>query len=598
MKILTGVLTAVCLIVISVFIGASIKAPNEFMAQEDLSSKQQEIFVGMLVQDYNQMLPLFLRSIENQDYDKSLLSLQFNFCSDTDAFAASEALVSDWIAKNGDKYNKVILTDNTAQFSKAVSEAEKRIFFGQIKESYLKSTQDGNYGHCLILSSEYLIEPKTLRTLIQKDKPIISPLLRPVPHAHDPYRNFFADVTKAGYFQLHPDYLPIANREKLGTFKLPCVHGVYLIQADVLNKLSFIDDFSGWEFITFSNNARKNGVDQYLCNEREFGFLLHFAGEEDKEKRMEFTLIGSEKEVTPKLLTSIFSSYYAQDPSIKSHVENFNFDDYGIFRVQNRDLFYVDEVNDFIKNHVIKRGASWEEYIHDQFKKYVKPGSVALDIGGHIGTHTLNLSRLVGESGQVYVFEPQAKMFCELAINMHLNGCKNIRYFHNALGAEEKLIKMHIPKEAWTVTYGPSLINEGHGTVSLDLDSPGDSTKMIRLDDLHIDNISVIKMDVEGFEMEVIRGGKETILRNKPVLIVEIFTDEKTAERIKEISDMGYVSTFIGLDNYLFLPSERVKSATISGPLNSEESAKAKEQIKEAALNQGAFKKNHVGNLA
>lgn len=576
MKILTGVLTTASLMAIGIFIGASIKAPtdktpSELTAKEDPTTEQEEIFVGMIVRDYNQTLPLFLRSIENQDYDKSLLSLQFNFCSDQDAFAASKTLVSDWAAKNGDKYSKITLTDNTTQFTTAANEAERRVLYGQIKENYLKSTLEGDFSHCFILSSEYFIEPKTLKTLIQKDKPIISPLLRAVPQAHDPYRNFFADVTETGYFQLHPDYYPIANREKLGTFKLPCVQGVYLIQANALDKLSFTDHFEGWEFITFSNNARENGVDQYLCNEREFGFLLHFDGEDNKEKRMKFTLAGSEKEVTPALLNSIFSPYYAQDPSIQSHVENFNFDDYGIFRVQNRDLYYVDEVNDYIKNHVIKRGDSWEEYIHDQFKAYVKPGSVALDIGGHIGTHTLNLSRLVGENGQVYVFEPQAKMFCELTINMHLNECKNIKYFHNALGSEEKLIKMHIPKEAWTASYGPSLINEGHGTVSLDLDVPGDTTKMIRLDDLHLDNISMIKMDVEGFEMEVIHGGKETILRNKPVLIVEIFTDEKTAGRIKEIADMGYVPTFIGLDNYLFVPNEIAQQATKSEPLNSQE---------------------------
>lgn len=566
MKILTGVLTAAFIVVIGVFVGKSISAPNELTAQEDSSLKQNEIFVGMIVRDYNQTLPLFLRSIENQDYDKSLLTLQFNFCSDKDAFEASKAIVSDWADKNGEKYRKVILVDNTTQFNTAVNEGERRILYGQIKDGYLKSPPEGNYGHYLILSSEYFIEPKTLKTLIQKDKPVIAPLMRAAPQPHDPYRNFFADVTETGYFQLHPDYFPIAAREKLGTFKLPCVQGVYLIQANAVDKLSFTDHFEGWEFVTFSNNARKNGVDQYLCNEREFGFLLHFSGEEEKEKRMEFTLAGADKEVTPAFLDSIFSSYYTQDPAIKSHVENFNFDDYGIFRVHNRDLYYVDEVNDYIKNHVIKRGDSWEEYIHDQFKIYVKPGSVALDIGGHIGTHTLNLSRLVGENGQVYVFEPQAKMFCELAINMHLNDRKNIKYFHNALGAEEKLIKMHIPKEAWTASYGPSLINEGHGTVTLDLDAPGDSTKMIRLDDLGIDNISMIKMDVEGFEMEVIRGGKETILRNKPVLIVEIFTDEKTAGRIKEIADLGYVSTFIGLDNYLFVPNEMVPSAKSLSP--------------------------------
>lgn len=555
MKVLIKILTTILLIVVGIFLGNYFMVSTQPMAIADSSSPTQEIFVGALVHDYNQTLPLFLRSIENQDFNKALLTLQFNFCSDSDSYERSKAIVSDWIGKNGHQYKKVSMVDNTVEYNNAESIVDQRFLFGQIKESYLKEALNGNYGHCLILSSENFIEPKTLKTLLQKDKPVIAPLLRPVPQAHDPYRNFFPDVTETGYYKDHPDYYPIANREKLGTFKMPCVHGVYLIKANALDKLSFIDNFSTWEFITFSNNARENEVDQYLCNEREFGFVIH-ALEEGDENRRAFTLAGSELEVTPAVLESIFSPYYANDPDLKNYIENFNFDDYTIFRVQNRDLFYVDGVNDYIKNHVIKRGDSWEEYIHDQFKKYVKPGSVALDIGGHIGTHTLNLSRLVGGSGQVYVFEPQPKMFCELAINMHLNGCQNIKYFHNALGAEEKWIKMHIPPEVWMATYSPTMINEGHGTVTLDSEASGEPAKMIRLDDLHIDNISLIKMDVEGFEMEVIRGGKETILRNKPVMIIEIFKDDNTLHRIKEISSMGYTSRFIGLDNYLFVPTE------------------------------------------
>lgn len=560
MKILTKVLTAAFLIMIGAFLWGYLKNPSKLTAEADSSSTDKEIFVGALIRDYNQTLPLFLRTIENQDYNKKSITLQFNFCSDNEAFTTSKDIVSNWVAKHGNQYKKITLADNTSQFNDAATESARRLLYGQIKESYLKNAMSGDFSHCMILSSENFIEPRTLKTLMGKDKPIIAPLLRAVPQAHDPYRNFFVDVTDTGYFKLHPDYFPIANREILGTFKLPCVQGVYLIQANVLDKLSFINDFTEWEFITFSNNARKNDVDQYLTNEREFGFLLHFADEENVEKRKEFKLAGSELEVTPELLKSILSTHYENDPSIKAYVDNFNFEDYAIYRVQNRDLFYVDEVNDYIKNHVIKLGASWEEYIHDQFKMYVRPGSVALDIGGHIGTHTLNLSRLVGDNGQVYVFEPQSKMFCELSINMYLNGCKNIKSFHNALGAEEKWIKMHIPPEEWTTKFGSTIINEGHGTVSLDSNVSGDAAKMICLDDLHIDNISLIKMDVEGFEMEVIRGGKETILRNKPVLIVEIFKDHQLIDRIKEIKSLGYNAAPIGVDNYLFVPIEAVSS--------------------------------------
>lgn len=557
MKSLSKVLVGLLVVIASVAIAKSISSSSELQARETTPA-QGEIYIGALVRDYDRTLPLFLRSIEKQDYNKALLTLRFTICSDDESYKTSQALISNWIAKNGARYKSVSLTENRARYNEAMNEKDRRIAYGQIEEDFLKNSASGDYSHCLILSSENFIAPKTLSSLVQKDKPIIAPLLRPTPQAHDPYRNFFPDVTEKGYFKLNAEYEPIATRSKMGSFKVPCVIGVYLIKADVLHKLSFVDNFSDWEFITFSNNARQADVDQYICNDKEYGFTLHFPGDDEKENRKRFDLAGVDAEVTPKMLKTIFSPYYAEDPSLKAIVENFNFDDYALFRVNNRDLYYVDDVNDYIKMRVIKCCATWEEYIHDLFKKYVKPGSVALDIGGHIGTHTLNLSRLVGDTGTVYVFEPQHKMFCELAINMHLNERKNIKYFHNALGAEEKWIKMHIPEEQWTLRFGPTCINEGHGTVTLDLESSGDPTKMIRLDDLGIDGISLIKMDVEGFEMEVIKGGKDTILRNKPVMIVEIFTDDKTAERLKEIESLGYTTRYIGVDNYLFLPKEPI----------------------------------------
>ena len=187
---------------------------------------------------------------------------------------------------------------------------------------------------------------------------------------------------------------------------------------------------------------------------------------------------------------------------------------------------------------------------------YVKPGSTVLDIGGHIGTHTLNLSKIVGENGKVHVFEPQTKLFCELAINMHLNQCKNVVLHHNALGNEEKWIEIYIPKENWTESYG-GVLNEGHGTVSdSSKNSTGDKAKMIKLDDLKLENISFIKMDVEGFEMEVIRGGKETIKRNKPVMIIEIFQNDKKLAKIKEIESLGYIHVPFRSDDYFFFPLE------------------------------------------
>ena len=245
------------------------------------------------------------------------------------------------------------------------------------------------------------------------------------------------------------------------------------------------------------------------------------------------------------MIQNLFAPYCLEDPYLQKHIDNFCFDNYALYPVENRDIFYVDEIFDLIKTHYIKKGLVWENNIHQLLKLYAKPGTVAIDIGGHMGIYTLNLSRLVGESGTVHVFEPQVKMFTELLINMSLNKCNNIIFHRRALGDEEKWVEMFSPLQG----------NEGMAYVKDIQDSSStEKVRMQRLDDFHLDKVSFMKIDVEGYEMEVIKGGKETIMRNKPVMIIEIWQGPENHERIKEIEKLGYVSAHLEGDDYLFLP--------------------------------------------
>ena len=144
-------------------------------------------------------------------------------------------------------------------------------------------------------------------------------------------------------------------------------------------------------------------------------------------------------------------------------------------------------------------------------KKYVRSGSIVLDIGAHIGTHSLTLANAVGKGGKCYAFEPNKKIFWELCFNIARNKVKNILPLRLALGKEISTIE--------TVT--PLSINEG-GTFIIHRENLEKASVQLRLDDLELNNISLIKIDVENMEADVIEGGIETILRNRPILIVEI----------------------------------------------------------------------------
>jgi len=249
------------------------------------------------------------------------------------------------------------------------------------------------------------------------------------------------------------------------------------------------------------------------------------------------------------------------------------FSGYRVCNTPNNARFYVESSgNDIVKNHV-RSGAEWERELREVITKYAKQGSVALDIGAHIGIHSVTMSRVVGEKGSVYAFEPQPRTYKELRINMALNECKNVFALKLALGNERGTIGLGQPIPG----------NEGGRYISRK--NPIEYVKIAKLDDFELDNVSFIKIDVESFEEETLLGAAETIRRNKPVMYIEIHSahsdtrpaDEKEnrdaeAERIKNwIVGMGYMLVPYPQSNYLALPIGK-KSAEVESQSKAKQS--------------------------
>ncbi len=94
---------------------------------------------------------------------------------------------------------------------------------------------------------------------------------------------------------------------------------------------------------------------------------------------------------------------------LENYVAAFPYAKYAVFHVVDQGSFYVElDRNESIKN-ILRTGQQWEPYILDYIRKYTKPGTVAVDIGAHIGTFTISMSQMVGIKGTVYTFEPQKK---------------------------------------------------------------------------------------------------------------------------------------------------------------------------------------------
>jgi FkbM family methyltransferase len=240
------------------------------------------------------------------------------------------------------------------------------------------------------------------------------------------------------------------------------------------------------------------------------------------------------------------------EDTLKKYLEAFPKADYEVRTWQGVGSFYIDSVDDAIKKH-LHSGAGWEAHIKALIQQHAKPATAVLDVGAHIGTHTLSMAKAVGDQGKVFAFEPQKKIYRELVKNLELNGVKNVAALRYALGeGEPSIVEMGVAAKG----------NEGGTGVG----SGGDKVELRTIDSFGFHHVSLMKIDVEGFENHVLRGSKETIARERPILIVEILggVDYGTAtpeqkQRIDEtkalIAGMGYRVERVGPHDYMGTPS-------------------------------------------
>lgn len=238
------------------------------------------------------------------------------------------------------------------------------------------------------------------------------------------------------------------------------------------------------------------------------------------------------------------------EAEMRSYLEAFPREEYKIYQVPHLGKFYLDQPPDVIKD-TLKRGELYTPRVHERIRKYVRTGTTVIDVGAHIGTMTLTMGKCAGTKGLVYAFEPQKKLFREMFYNLKLNNIQNATALRFGLGDRSEVVEM-----------GPAVIGNEGGT---GVGKGGDAVELRTLDSFGFKNVSLIKIDVEGYEDFVLEGAKRTIAESYPVLIVVILGEgdetaaaagkQKRSEATKSrIIQMGYQLEAINSRDYLGLP--------------------------------------------
>ncbi len=153
-------------------------------------------------------------------------------------------------------------------------------------------------------------------------------------------------------------------------------------------------------------------------------------------------------------------------------------------------------------------------------KTYLKPNDTFVDIGANIGLMSITARRAVGEGGKVWAFEANKNTFAILEKNIALNNFTDLLCFECGLGSQRETKLLY---DNWSINRGAaSTVVKGDNAESTEI-------TILKLDDVaNQQNIqpTMIKIDVEGMEEDVLIGAERVIHEYRPILIVE-FSEER-----------------------------------------------------------------------
>ncbi|VVP74798.1 FkbM family methyltransferase [Pseudomonas fluorescens] len=172
---------------------------------------------------------------------------------------------------------------------------------------------------------------------------------------------------------------------------------------------------------------------------------------------------------------------------------------------------------DKIVSHSLSLYGEWAGDELDFLHELIKPGMRVLDVGAFIGTHTLAFAQFVGETGQVYSFEPRKEIYELLRSNVCANDLAHVNIFNMGLAEVAGSITLESVDITESINFGGmSIDNYIAGEVNNVYE-----VNISTVDALDLSVVDFIKLDVEGMERRVLEGAVNVIARDLPLIFCE-----------------------------------------------------------------------------
>jgi FkbM family methyltransferase len=267
----------------------------------------------------------------------------------------------------------------------------------------------------------------------------------------------------------------------------------------------------------------------------------------------------------------MFEDYTIIPTKIHDEIFKTDVDNYTLLELNKNRYYVVDNyhytrsiqfvtypIDKCVISELVSKNQIWEPFIHRIFEKYIHKESIVLEGGCHIGTHTLKLA-LLGK--QVLAFEPLSESNAILHENIKINNIDNVTIYSEGLSNKTDLVYFE-----WSAHGNPGASGLSNNPMSKPDWAPTLEQKnpinVITIDSLHLEKLDFIKLDVEGYEINVIEGAINTIKKHRPIITLESYVNlskcsysvDHTTSQFKILLDIGYSIHHIQDADFLFLP--------------------------------------------
>lgn len=237
-----------------------------------------KVLLAIHAKDAKGLLDLYIKSIESLDYPKDRIHLYIRTNNNKDN---TSEILTEWSEKCRGIYAAVEIDTsnvevNVEKYDSHEWNAERFSVLGKIRQASLKRTLETDCDFYFVIDVDNYVLPHTLRDLVDLNLPIVAPMIRKIEnngYEHG-YANLHYSCDNDGFYKNHPNYNSVIDRVVKGIFEVSVVHCTYLVRRDSIDKLTYCDGSTTYEYVIFAKSARENGVKQYIDNRTPYGGLI------------------------------------------------------------------------------------------------------------------------------------------------------------------------------------------------------------------------------------------------------------------------------------------------------------------------------------